>query len=107
MTKFIQVATTVAKKKDAERIATMLVTKRLAACVQIVGPITSVYRWKGKMERTKEWLCIAKTRATLFGAVEKAIREIHPYDIPEILAIPITLGNAAYVRWLDKELRNH
>lgn len=105
MTKYIQVCTTVGEKADATKLATMLVTKHLAACVQVVGPITSVYRWKGKNERAKEWLCIAKTRATLFDRVEKAIRTIHPYNVPEILATPIAQGNTAYLKWLDGELK--
>ncbi|MCE5265132.1 MAG: divalent-cation tolerance protein CutA, partial [Deltaproteobacteria bacterium] len=73
---FIQVTTTTEKRADADRIALALVEQRLAACVQIVGPVTSVYRWKGKIETTREWLCLIKSRAESYGAVEQAIRSL-------------------------------
>ncbi len=85
---FIQVLTTTEQREDAERIAQSLVERGLAACVQILGPVTSVYRWKGRIETAGEWLCLAKSRAELFGAIEQAIRALHPYETPEILAVP-------------------
>lgn len=80
---FIQVTTTTETREDAERIARSLVEARLAACVQIVGPITSIYRWKGKIETTGEWLCLIKSREENYGAIEQTIRSLHPYETPE------------------------
>jgi periplasmic divalent cation tolerance protein len=101
MTEHVQVQTTVAQRADAERIAHDLVSRRLAACVQIVGPIRSVYRWQGRVETTEEWLCVAKTRADRFPALEAAILALHRYEVPEIVALPITAANATYIAWLD------
>ncbi len=101
MTEYIQVFTTTGTGDDAQRIARLLVERHLAACVQIVGPITSVYRWEGKIERAEEWLCIAKSRLELFGELEQAIRQIHPYQVPEILAVPVSAGSSDYLAWVD------
>ena len=103
MTAYIQVVTTTARREEAERIARELVETHLAACVQIVGPITSTYRWQGKIETGEEWQCWAKTRGDLFARVEEAIRRIHPYEVPEILAVPVVAGSASYLAWLDAE----
>ena len=102
---FIQVLTTTENEQDAEKIARALVEKRLAGCVQIIGPIKSIYWWKEKVETAKEWLCIVKTKERLFEEVEKSIREIHPYETPEILAIPIIKGSEDYLNWLDRALK--
>ena len=102
MSGYVQILTTVPNKKIAEKIARMLVEKRLAACVQIIGPIASVYRWKGKSERAREYLLIAKTRSSLYPKIEKAIRALHSYKVPEIIAVPITRGLPPYLRWLDE-----
>lgn len=100
---YIQVSTTVAKRSDAERIAKILSEKNLSACAHIIGPITSVYRWKGKTEKSKEWLCIMKTRRTRYKSMEKALKEIHPYGLPEIAAVPIVEGSREYLGWMRKE----
>jgi periplasmic divalent cation tolerance protein len=105
MTEPIQVITTTETKADAQAIANALVEKRLAGCVQIVGPITSTYWWEGKIETAEEWLCLIKSRRDLYADLEKAIREVHPYDVPEILAVPVTAGSKPYLEWLDGELR--
>jgi periplasmic divalent cation tolerance protein len=102
-TNYIQVLTTTARKEEAEQIARDLVEKQLAACVQIVGPIVSTYRWQGKIETDEEWQCWCKTRGDLYARVEEAIRAIHPYEIPEILAMPIVAGSERYLAWLDAE----
>ena len=99
----IQVVTTTARREEAQRIASELVEARLAACVQIVGPITSTYRWQGKVENDQEWQCLIKTRGDLFVRVEEAIRHIHPYEVPEILAMPVIAGSASYLAWLDSQ----
>jgi periplasmic divalent cation tolerance protein len=99
----IQVMTTTEKRQDAEKIAGMLIEKRLAACVQIVGPVLSIYRWKESMERAEEWQCHIKTRAGLYVAVEAAIKANHPYETPEIIVLPILQGSREYLTWLHEE----
>jgi periplasmic divalent cation tolerance protein len=103
MNEYLQVVTTTASREDAQKIAETLIQDRLAACVQIIGPITSVYRWQGKIETSAEWQCVAKTRHALYGRLETAIRAVHAYQVPEILAIPVACGNAAYLHWLEDE----
>ncbi len=103
MTEYIQVTTTTETKEDAKKIAHSIVGKRLAACVQVIGPITSVYWWKDKIEEAGEWLCVMKSRQSLYSGLEKAIREIHPYEVPEIISVPIAGGGKSYLEWLDKE----
>ncbi len=105
MLQFIQVFTTTETEQDAQEIARALVEKRLAGCVQIIGPIKSIYWWKENIETAEEWLCIIKTKKRLFEKLEKSIREIHPYETPEILAIPITQASEDYLNWLDRELK--
>lgn len=101
---FIQVTTATDKREDAERIARSLVEMRLAGCVQIVGPVTSTYHWKGHIESAGEWLCLIKSREDLYGAIERAIRSLHPYETPEIIASAITAGSREYLDWLGNEL---
>ncbi len=104
MTDFIQVTTTIAERTDADRIAAALLERRLAACVQIGGPITSHYWWQGKRRATQEWTVTAKTHRRLYERVERAVRELHPYEVPEILAVPVVAGSASYLQWLADEL---
>ncbi len=105
MTDMIQVFTTTETKDDAQKIAQVLLEKRLAGCVQIVGPITSSYWWEDEITSSKEYLCLIKSRDDLFPQVEKTIREVHPYDVPEVLAVTVPAGSQAYLDWLNKELR--
>ena len=107
MEQYIQVFTTVEKKEDAEKIARTLIEKRLAACIQITGPITSTYRWKGNVETQEEWLCIIKSRKILYNEIERAIKEIHPYETPEIIATSIVTGSKEYMEWLDNEIKKN
>jgi periplasmic divalent cation tolerance protein len=100
---YLQVVTTASSADDARRIATALVEERLAACVQIVGPIESIYRWQGKVETAAEWQCWIKTRRQHYAAVEATIRRLHTYDVPEILALPIAAGSDRYLKWLSEE----
>jgi periplasmic divalent cation tolerance protein len=104
MESYIQVLTTTEKKEDAERIATCLVEKRIAACVQIAGPITSIYRWKGKIESALEWQCWIKSKEVLFKEIEKTIKSVHPYEVPEIIVVPIVEGSTEYLGWLESEV---
>ena len=103
MTKYIQVVTTVDDKNAAGKIAELILKKRLAACVQI-SPCQSMYRWQGNIERAEEYLCIIKSSLDLYPELEKAIREIHPYDVPEILAVEVVAGDSKYLEWLQQEL---
>lgn len=104
MKEFIQVATTTAQQAEARQIAAELVERRLAACVQIQGPIRSVYRWQGNVEQAEEWLCTAKTERRLFQAVAAAIGKLHSYECPEVIATPIVAGSAGYLAWLQEQL---
>jgi len=101
---YIQVITTAGKKEDAEKIAKTLIEKRLAGCVQIIGPISSVYWWKNKIETEQEWLCFIKSKAKIFETLEKTIKNVHPYETPEIIALPISKGSNEYLKWLDEEI---
>jgi len=105
MSDCVQVQTTFERQIDAERLARALVERRLAACVQITGPIQSLYRWKDEIETAEEWLCLIKTRRDLYEAVERAIVELHHYETPEIVALPIVAGSASYVNWIGTETR--
>lgn len=100
---FIQVVTTTASQASAKKIAQTLVEQRLAGCVQMVGPVKSIYRWKGQIESAVEWQCWIKTRRAKYEAVAQVIRQMHPYEVPEILAMPIVGGSEAYLRWLASE----
>jgi len=104
MTEYLQVITTTDRPDKAAEIARTLVQQRLAACVQVAGPITSTYRWQGKIETSQEWQCLAKTRRDLYGQVEKTIRQIHSYEEPEILAVPVADGSRSYLAWLDGQV---
>ena len=104
MGSYIQIITTTEKKEDAEKIAMALVEKRLAACVQIAGPITSLYRWKGNIEKAQEWQCWIKSKEVLYKEIEKAIKSVHPYEVPEIIAMPIIAGSRDYLEWLESEV---
>ena len=84
------------KKEDTEKIAKALVEKRLAGCIQIVGPIGSTYWWKDKVETAEEWLCFIKSKKSLYDELEKAIKEIHSYEAPEIIAMPIVRRSKDY-----------
>ena len=106
MKSYIQITTTTETKEEAQKIAQYLVDTKLAACVQITGPITSIYRWKGKVENAQEWLCLIKTQDDLYDKVEAAIKKLHPYETPEIIAVPIVKGSKEYLKWIDNELEN-
>lgn len=103
-TQYVQVLTTVASEAEAERIGSTLVERRLAACVQTIGPIASRYRWQGGIEQSEEWQCLAKTEASRYQEVEDAIREAHSYEEPEILAIPVLAGSRGYLNWISESL---
>lgn len=103
MPTYIQVITTVAEKEQAEAIARHLLAQRLAACIQIEA-CDSMYHWQGAVEQDREYRCTVKTRQDLYPKVEQALAAVHPYEVPEILAIPILCGAAPYLAWLDQEI---
>jgi len=96
----IVVFMTATNGEEATRLAEMLVGAHLAACVQILPEIESVYRWQGKIERSSEVLLLAKTTRAKFDDLEREVRALHSYDTPEIVAVPIVAGSAPYLEWL-------
>ena len=99
----IVVLITAQNREEAIRLADMLVGAHLAACVQILPEIESVYRWQGAIERQPEILILAKTTKTRFAEIEREVRALHSYDVPEIVALPIVAGSAPYLKWLSEE----
>jgi periplasmic divalent cation tolerance protein len=104
MQDFIVVYVTTGSPEQSERIARVLVEERLAACVSRNAPIQSVYRWQGEVERSEEELLIIKTRRELFSALERRVRELHSYEVPEIIALPVLEGSAQYLRWVREQV---
>jgi|SRR5689334_966135 periplasmic divalent cation tolerance protein len=97
------VLTNVPERAAAERLADLLVEKRLAACVNILAPCRSVYRWKGTVQHDEEHPMLIKTTAERYPALEQALRAAHPYELPEIIAVPVERGLPAYLEWLAGE----
>ncbi len=97
----IQITTTNDDKQELELIAKFLIDEKLVACCQILGPITSLYRWNNSIEHSDEWICLIKTEDSLYDAVEIAIRQHHHYENPEIIATQIVRGSAGYLSWLS------
>jgi periplasmic divalent cation tolerance protein len=102
MTEYISVVTTTGSEGNAQQIASAALENRLAACVQISAPIESRYWWQGKIETAQEWRLTIKTRTTLFDDLTAAIRAVHPYSVPQILALPVVAGNRDYFAWIDE-----
>ncbi|HSE45306.1 MAG TPA: divalent-cation tolerance protein CutA [Gemmatimonadales bacterium] len=100
----LQVTTTVPSEELARRIAETVVAERLAACAQILGPITSVYRWQGAIEQASEWYCQLKTTTDAYPGLEARLRSLHPYEVPEIIATPIVFAAESYAVWVGGEV---
>ena len=100
------VLTTAGSKSEAQRIARSLVERRLAACVNVVGPIESVYRWKETVEDGEEWLLLVKTTEAAFRQVHDAIRELHSYALPECVALAVEAGSAPYLAWIEGNVKS-
>lgn len=98
----ILILNTCPDKKTANKIAQSLVRKKLAACVSIISLEKSVYRWKGKMEKAKEWLLLIKTKTSLYKKVEAHIKKNHPHEVPEIIAVSVKESEWLYKRWVEK-----
>ena len=99
------VLTNLPDRAAAERLADALIEKRVAACVNILAPCRSVYRWKGAVQHDEEHPVLIKTTAERYPALETAIRAVHPYELPEIIAVPIERGLPAYLAWVDAETK--
>jgi len=100
-TDFAAVLCTIGKADDADRLADALVGEGLAGCVNIVGPIRSVYTWEGSVQSDAEYLLIMKIRCADFEAVSRRVHELHPYDTPEVIALPIVEAAEKYLAWLS------
>ncbi len=98
------VLTTLADEQQAENFAAVLIERRLAACVNIVGPIRSIYRWKGRIEREKEFLLIIKTTTEQAARLEVAFKDLHPYALPERVEVSVEGGSEAYLSWIAGEV---
>jgi periplasmic divalent cation tolerance protein len=101
----ILVLTTASSYEEADQISAALVERRLAACVQVVGPIESRHRWQGRVEIATEWMCVVKTTVDAYPALEVAINDVHSYDLPQIVAVPVVAGSAAYLAWVSEGTR--
>ena len=97
---YVIVLVTTSSKKEAEKIAQHLLNERLIACANIIGPVSSLFRWAGKMEKAEEYLIIMKSREDLFEKLADAVKALHSYEVPEILVLPIVGGSKAYLDWL-------
>ena len=99
-----QVTTTLPDEAVAHQVGARLVEERLAACAQVLGPVSSTYHWKGRIEQAAEWYCHLKTTKTRLPALKKRIRELHPYEVPEIVATRILDGDIDYLKWIEAEV---
>jgi periplasmic divalent cation tolerance protein len=106
MTDYIQIQTTTGTKEEAEKIGRGLIEEKLAACFQIMGPVTSIFNWQGKMDESQEWLCLIKTRKDLFDEVKSYIETNHSYETPEIIATEIIDGSDKYLNWMSGNIKN-
>ena len=96
------ILTTAGSEEEAGKIAHALVERRLAACVNIVPQIESIYSWQGKVETAQEWLLIIKTQANAFADVRDAVKELHSYDLPECVMLEVSAGSKEYLQWIEK-----
>jgi len=103
MESIIQIVTTTDDKEKAEYIGRYLVQNRLASCVQIVGPVKSIYWWKGQIEETEEWQCVIKSRKNHYKKIEEEIKRLHHYELPEIVAFDIDAALTGYANWVEEE----
>lgn len=104
MNRIIQITTTTDRREEAQTIAELLVDKKLAACVQVVGPIASTYRWQDEVTTAEEWLLLIKTTEAAYEGVEQAICSLHSYEVPEIIATVIERGSPSYLCWVEEQV---
>ncbi|WP_017719175.1 divalent-cation tolerance protein CutA [Kamptonema formosum] len=103
-TQYGVVMVTAASRREAETIAKALLEAKLAACITLL-PVQSIYTWQGKVEQNEEWQLLIKTNLTHFSALEAKVREIHSYQVPEIIALPIVAGSEPYLQWIAENVR--
>jgi periplasmic divalent cation tolerance protein len=99
------ILSTAGSRAEAERLAGALVERRLAACVNVVGPVASIYRWQGAVERADEFLLLIKSTAAQFPAIAAAIKELHSYELPECIELVVSTGSDAYLKWLGESVK--
>ncbi|HEY1464009.1 MAG TPA: divalent-cation tolerance protein CutA [Terriglobales bacterium] len=104
MTDMRIVLTTAGSQSEARRIAEILVERKLAACVNIVSRVQSIYRWEGKIQEAEEWLLIIKSMKDSFEKLRDAIKELHPYELPECLSLPVEEGSEEYLNWVKESM---
>ena len=105
MSERLVVLITTGSQEEADRIAQALVGEMLAACVNIVPGVTSVYRWEGAVQRDQEWLLVVKSRREVLEDLVQRVQALHSYDVPEVVALPLSGGSEAYLQWIDGEVR--
>ncbi len=105
MSECVQLSTTLPNEAVAQRLGKQLVEERLAACALIVGPVSSTYWWQGRIEQAREWYCHLKTTAVVSAELSRRIRELHPYEVPEIIVVSIIEGNSSYFQWIAETVR--
>ena len=104
MSERLVVLMTAGSQEEADRIAHTLVAELLAACVNVIPGITSVYRWQGEVHRDQEWILVAKSRKEVLNDLVRRVQALHSYDVPEIIALPLVGGSEPYLRWIDGEV---
>ena len=104
MQEHLVVLITAGSQQEADRIANTLVAEMLAACVNVLPGVTSVYRWEGEVQRDQEWLLVVKTTREVLDDLVRRVQAIHSYDLPEIIALPVVGGSKGYLRWIDGEV---
>lgn len=104
MNGFIVVLVTVGSPNEGDQLSRALVEERLAACVNRIGPVQSVYRWQGQVKQNEEELLVIKTKGELFDRLKQRVQELHSYSVPEIIALPILEGSESYLKWLGDQL---
>ena len=102
MSEAIVVLVTCGSEEEATKIANSLVEERIAACVSIISPVRSIYRWEGKIWDEKEWVLIINTQKKRFEELERKVKSLHSYSVPEIIALPVVEGFASYLKWLEE-----
>ncbi|MGW5261785.1 divalent-cation tolerance protein CutA [Microbispora sp. NPDC004025] len=103
MSHHVEARVTATDRDEADRIASAVVARRLAACAQVVAPISSTYWWAGEVQQAEEWLLLMKTTADRFEDLAACVRELHSYEVPEIIAVPIVQGTPDYLEWIRRE----
>lgn len=105
MTPYTLLISTVGPREEAQKIARELVERKLAACVNIVGPIESIYSWEGNIDTAQEFMLLIKTEGTRFDEISSALKELHSYTVPELIQVPIENGLPAYLDWISSSIR--